>query len=201
MLSLPAWRRTRAHRRVHAVAMPDNPWEMLARSQRAAVGLVADSVTTMVEMGKAGVTRPEDVLTQVTALASAVGDLAGSTARPLEVFLESQRQLAETMSAFAVLQRQLADVMDTAATNHAAIVQALEMMTAPVMTVAQRVRSTTDPDEDAKGSTTSTGDKTTKATKATKGKTTKSKPSADKAGGSKSTGTSTSPRTTKGTRG
>ena len=146
MLSLPAWRRTRAHRRVHAVVMPDNPWELLARSQRAAVGLVADSVATMVEMGKAGATKPEDVLHQVTTLASAVGDLAGATARPLEVFLESQRQLAETMAAFAVLQRQLADVMDTAASNHAAIVQALEMMTAPVVTVAQRVRSTSDTD-------------------------------------------------------
>ncbi len=130
---------------------PEMPWEMIARSQRAAVGLMADTVTSLVEMGKAGVTRPEEVVAQVTALASAVGDLAGSTARPLEFFLESQRQLAETMSAFAVLQRQLADVLETAATNHAAIVQALEMMTQPVITVAQRVRADVggDPDEAA----------------------------------------------------
>lgn len=135
--------------------MPDTPWEMLAKSQRAAVGLMTDTVTTMVEMGKAGVTKPEDVLSQVSALASAVGDLAGATARPLEIFLESQRQLAETMAAFAVLQRQLADVMDTAATNHAAIVQALEMMSAPVMTVAHRVRSASGAGEadDAEGGT------------------------------------------------
>lgn len=162
MLSLPAWRRTRAHRRVHAVVMPDNPWELLARSQRAAVGLVADSVATMVEMGKAGATKPEDVLNQVTTLASAVGDLAGATARPLEVFLESQRQLADTMAAFAVLQRQLADVMDTAASNHAAIVQALEMMSAPVMTVAHRMRSDTDLGESGASG---------KATRSTKGDT------------------------------
>ena len=122
--------------------MPDNPWDLIARSQRAAVGLLGDAVSTLVEMGRTGVTKPEEVLTQVTTLASAVGDLAASTARPLEFFLESQRQLAETMSAFAVLQRQLADVMETAATNHAAIVQALEMMSAPVITVAERVRPT-----------------------------------------------------------
>ena len=128
--------------------MPDKPWDMIARSQRAAVGLLADTVSTMVEMGKTGVTKPEEVLREVTALASAVGDLAASTARPLEFFLDSQRQLAETMSAFAVLQRQLADVMETAAANQASVVQALEMMTAPVITVAHRIRATPDHEED-----------------------------------------------------
>lgn len=127
--------------------MPDNPWDMISRSQRAAVGMLGDTVSALVEMGRTGVTKPEEVLAQVTALASAVGDLAAATVRPLEFFVESQRQLAETMSAFAVLQRQLADVMETAATNQAAIVQALEMMTAPVVTVAQHVRTTPKPDE------------------------------------------------------
>ncbi len=124
--------------------MPEMPWEMIGRSQRAAAGLLADTVASLVEMGRAGVTRPDEVVAQVSALAGALGDLAGSTARPLEFFLESQRQLAETMSAFAVLQRQLADVLETAATNHAAIVQALEMMTSPVIGVAQRVRTDAD---------------------------------------------------------
>ncbi len=128
--------------------MPELPWEMITRSQRAAAGLLADTVTSLVEMGKVGVTRPEEVLGQVSAMAAAIGDLAGSTARPLEFFMESQRQLAETMSAFAVLQRQLADVLETAATNHAAIVQALEMMTNPVIGVAHMVRTEAD-DEDA----------------------------------------------------
>jgi hypothetical protein len=121
--------------------MPDNPWEMIARSQRAAVGLFAETMSTVVEMGKAGVTRPEEVLAQVSAMASAMGDLAGSTARPLEFFLNSQRQLAETMEAFAVLQRQMADVVENAAASHAAIVQALEMMSNPVVGVAQKLRS------------------------------------------------------------
>jgi hypothetical protein len=121
--------------------MPENPWEMIARSQRAAVGLFAETMSTVVEMGRAGVTRPEEVLAQVSAMAAAMGDLAGSTARPLEFFLNSQRQLAETMEAFAVLQRQMAEVVESAAASHAAIVQALEMMSNPVIGVAQRLRS------------------------------------------------------------
>ena len=121
--------------------MPENPWEMIARSQRAAVGLFADTMSTVVEMGRAGVSRPEEVLAQVSAMAAAMGDLAGSTAKPLEFFLNSQRQLAETMEAFAVLQRQMAEVVESAAASHAAIVQALEMMSNPVIGVAHRLRS------------------------------------------------------------
>jgi prophage DNA circulation protein len=121
--------------------MPENPWEMIARSQRAAVGLFAETMSTVVEMGRAGVTRPEEVLAQVSAMAAAMGDLAGSTAKPLEFFLNSQRQLAETMEAFAVLQRQMAEVVESAAASHAAIVQALEMMSNPVLGVAHRLRS------------------------------------------------------------
>ena len=60
------------------------------------------------------------------------------------MFLNSQRQLAETMKAYAALQRQLADVLDTAAANHAAIVQALELMTSPMTAVAHRLRGEED---------------------------------------------------------
>ena len=121
--------------------MPENPWEMIARSQRAAVGLFAETMSTVVEMGRAGVTRPDEVLSQVAAMAAAMGDLAGSTAKPLEYFLSSQRQLAETMQAFAVLQRQMAEVVESAAASHASIVQALEMMSNPVLGVAHKLRS------------------------------------------------------------
>lgn len=121
--------------------MPEIPWEMLARSQRAAIGLFTEAMTSVVEMGKAGVTRPDDVLAQVSAMAAAMGDLAGSTAKPLEVFVASQRQLAETMAAFAVLQRQMAELVESAAASHAAMVQALELMSNPVLGVAQRLRS------------------------------------------------------------
>lgn len=121
--------------------MPENPWEMIGRSQKAAVGLFTDTVSRLVDMGKTGVTRPDELLREVTTMASALGDIAGTSARPLEFFVSSQRQLAESMAAFATLQRQLADVLETAAANHFAIVEALEMMTHPVIGVAHRLRT------------------------------------------------------------
>ena len=128
--------------------MADNAWDRITRSQRAAAGLFTDTVTKLVEMGKAGVTRrPDELLSDVAAMAGAIGELAGSTARPLEMFLDSQRQLAETMTAFAVLQRQLADLLDRAAANQVAVVEALELMANPMLGVAHRLRGNDDPDE------------------------------------------------------
>ena len=121
--------------------MPDIPWDMITKSQKAAVGLFTGSVAKLAEMGKTGVTRPDELLREVTAMASAMGDLASSTARPLEFFISSQRQLAESMAAFAVLQRQMTEVVESAAASHAAIVDALELMSNPVLGVAGKLRS------------------------------------------------------------
>ncbi len=121
--------------------MPDIPWEMISKSQRAAVGMFTGSVSKLVDMGKAGVTRPDELLREVTAMASAIGDLASSTARPLEFFLNSQKQLAESMAAFAVLQRQTADVVEQLAASHAAVVDALELLSNPVIGVAHKLRA------------------------------------------------------------
>lgn len=122
--------------------MAEHPWERIARTQRAAAGLFVDAVGRLVDMGRAGVPKPDELVREVAAMAAALGDLAGSTAKPLEAFLASQRQLAETMGAFAVLQRQMADLVEVAAANHAAIVEALELMSSPVVGVAQRLRGT-----------------------------------------------------------
>jgi hypothetical protein len=121
--------------------VPDIPWEMISKSQRAAVGMFTGSVSKLVDMGKTGVTRPDDLLREVTAMASAIGDLASSTARPLEFFVNSQKQLAESMAAFAVLQRQTADVVEQVAASHAAVVDALELLSNPVIGVAHRLRA------------------------------------------------------------
>ena len=121
--------------------MPDIPWEMISKSQRAAVGMFTGSVSKLVDMGKAGVTRPDELLHEVTAMASAIGDLASSTARPLEFFINSQKQLAESMAAFAVLQRQTADVVEQVAASHAAVVDALELLSNPVIGVAHKLRA------------------------------------------------------------
>lgn len=121
--------------------MADNPWDVIARSQRAAAGMFTGSVSKLVDMGKTGVTRPDELLREVTAMAAAIGDLASSTARPLEFFISSQKQLAESMAAFAVLQRQMAEVVEGVAASHAAVVDALELMSNPVIGVAHRLRA------------------------------------------------------------
>jgi hypothetical protein len=121
--------------------MADNPWDVIARSQRAAVGMFTGSVSKLVDMGKTGVTRPDELLREVAAMAAAIGDLASSTARPLEFFISSQKQLAESMAAFAVLQRQMAEVVEGVAASHAAVVDALELMSNPVIGVAHRLRA------------------------------------------------------------
>ena len=121
--------------------MPDIPWEMITKSQRAAVAMFTGSVSKLVDMGRAGVTRPDELLHEVTAMASAIGDLASSTARPLEFFVSSQKQLAESMAAFAVLQRQMADVVEQVAASHAAVVDALELLSNPVIGVAHKLRA------------------------------------------------------------
>ena len=121
--------------------MPDIPWDVLTKSQRAAVGMFTGSVSKLVEMGRTGVTRPDELLREVAAMASAMGDLASSTARPLEFFISSQKQLAESMAAFAVLQRQMAEVVEGVAASHAAVVDALELMSNPVIGVAHKLRA------------------------------------------------------------
>lgn len=121
--------------------MPDIPWDMITKSQRAAVGVFTGSVAKLVDMGKTGVTRPDELLQEVTTMASAIGDLASSTARPLEFFVASQKQLAESMAAFAVLQRQTADVVEQVAASHAAVVDALELLSNPVIGVAHKLRA------------------------------------------------------------
>jgi hypothetical protein len=121
--------------------VPEIPWDMITKSQRAAVGVFTGSVSKLVDMGKTGVTRPDELLHEVTAMASAIGDLASSTARPLEFFVNSQKQLAESMAAFAVLQRQTAEVVEQVAASHAAVVEALELLSNPVIGVAHKLRS------------------------------------------------------------
>jgi ABC-type transporter Mla subunit MlaD len=126
----------------------EHPWDRIARTQRAAAARLVETLGGVVELGRTGITHPDEAMRQVSSFAAAVADFAGSSAQPLEMFLTSQRQLAETMKAYAALQRQLADVLDTAAANHVAIVQALELMTSPMTAVAHRLRGEDEPPDE-----------------------------------------------------
>ncbi|WP_162602568.1 hypothetical protein [Nocardioides daejeonensis] len=110
----------------------DNAFEMLNKSQRLALKLTTDTISTIVSMGRTGLTQPEELLTQVTTLLGAVGDLAGATAQPLQTFITRQRELADTMASLAQAQADLAELVNVVAQRHADIVESLESVTAPL---------------------------------------------------------------------
>jgi hypothetical protein len=119
-----------------------NPLERLLGSQRAALRAFTDRLEALAgTMAPHGLTSPDEALRQLAAAIRAAGDLAASTARPMEMFLETQRQLAITMRSYAELQRQLADVLAVLADNQAAVVDALEGLANPVLGLAESLRS------------------------------------------------------------
>ncbi len=110
----------------------ENAFDMLSKSQRLALKLASDSVSTLMNMGRTGLTQPEELLNQVTTLLGAVGDLASATAQPLQTFITRQRELADTMASLAQAQAELAELVNTVAQRHAEVVESLESLTAPV---------------------------------------------------------------------
>jgi hypothetical protein len=119
-----------------------NALERLLSSQRAALGIFTERLESLAStLAHTGVTSPDEALRQMAAVVRAAGDLAASTARPMEMFLETQRQLAVTMASYAELQRQLADVLSVLAENQAAVVDALEGLANPFLGVAESLRS------------------------------------------------------------
>ncbi len=118
------------------------PLERLLAPQRAALRMFTDALDGLTtSMARTGVTTPEEVVRQLTAVVRAMGDVAASAARPMEMVLETQRELAATMQSYAALQRQLADVLGTVADNQAAVVDALEALAHPVLGLAESLRS------------------------------------------------------------
>lgn len=118
-----------------------DPIQALSASQRKALGLVTEAFEQMARAGRAGITQPDEALRRMTALVSAVGDLAASTTKPVEALLANQRSLANAMQAFATLQAEMAEVLGTVAASHAAVVDALETLATPALTVSDLIRS------------------------------------------------------------
>lgn len=112
--------------------MPENPLDLLNKSQRLAVQLAADTLRTVRDTAITGITAPDDLVRQVAGLADAVTGLAAATAQPLQDFLVRQRELADTMATLAAAQAELAIIVSALAERHAATVSALERMSAPV---------------------------------------------------------------------
>ena len=119
--------------------MVDNPLELLIKSQQAALKLATETLRTVGDTAVKGVTQPDELLAQVSALAGAVAGLsgtitglAGATAQPLQDFVVRQRELADTVATLAEAQAELASVVAKLAERHADAVAALEKLSAPV---------------------------------------------------------------------
>jgi enamine deaminase RidA (YjgF/YER057c/UK114 family) len=118
-----------------------DPWQVLTSSQKKAMGLVSEAFDGVVKLGRDAVTQPEEALQRLTTLVAAVGDLAASSTKPMESLLASQRNLANAMTAFAQLQTEMAEVVERLAASHNAVVDALEKLAGPVLSVSELIRS------------------------------------------------------------
>ena len=118
-----------------------DPWQLLSSSQKKAMALVTEAFEGVVKLGRDAVTQPEEALHRLTTLVAAVGDLAASSTKPMESLLASQRNLANAMTSFAQLQREMAEVVERLAASHAAVVDSLEKLAGPALSVSELIRS------------------------------------------------------------
>jgi len=110
---------------------PLDPFALLSMSQRIAVGVASDAFDALLSLGRTA-TQPDEAIRQLATLVGAVGDLASATVQPLESFIARQRELADTMANLATVQADLAVLVENLAQKHAAIVESLEALSAPV---------------------------------------------------------------------
>jgi hypothetical protein len=118
-----------------------DPLALLNKSQKLALGVAGEAFDALIGVGKtAGKTaiNPEEAIRQLSSLVAAVGDLAAATVNPLEDFIVKQREIANTMASLASVQADLAALVESLANRHAAIVQSLENLTAPVFGLVNR---------------------------------------------------------------
>lgn len=86
-----------------------------------------------------GVPDPAEALRSTVDMVSALGDLAASTAVPLQNLLASQRNLANAMQSFADLQQELGQVVGQIAASHNAVLDALEGLAWPITKASEVV--------------------------------------------------------------
>ncbi|MDO7867383.1 hypothetical protein [Nocardioides jiangxiensis] len=124
--------------------LPIDPFVLLSKSQRLAVDAATGALDALVAIGKTA-TQPDEAVRQISALANAVGDLASASVQPLQDFVVKQREIADTMASLASVQADLAALVESLAHRHAAVVQSLENLTAPVFSLVIREPGATPP--------------------------------------------------------
>ena len=74
----------------------DNPFALLNKSQKLALGVAGEAFDTLLSVGRTA-TQPEEAVRQLTTLISAVGELASATVQPLQDFIGRRRELPRTV--------------------------------------------------------------------------------------------------------
>lgn len=111
--------------------LPLDPFALLSKSQKLALDATTGAFDALLAVGRTAV-QPDEAVRQIAALANAVGDLAAASVQPLQDFVVKQREIADTMASLASVQADLAVLVESLAHRHAAVVQSLENLTAPI---------------------------------------------------------------------
>ena len=114
-----------------------DPFQLLNKSQKLALDVAGEAFDALLSVGKTAV-QPDEAIRQLSSLVSAVGDLASASVQPLQDFIGKQREIADTMANLASVQADLAVLVETLAKRHAAVVESLENLTAPVFGLVTR---------------------------------------------------------------
>ena len=118
-----------------------DPIQALTDAQRRATELAADAFNSVRRASTAAITQPEDAYQRIMTLIGAVGDLAASSTKPIEMVIANQRTLSSAMANFAALQADMAEVVGQLAASHAAVLDAMEALAGPALVVSDLIRS------------------------------------------------------------
>lgn len=110
-----------------------DPLQALSKSQKQALAMLSEAAGGLARAGKAGISDPTEALARTVEMVSALGDLAASTALPLNGLIATQRDLADAMQSFADLQQELGRVVGRIAAGHNAMLDALEALAKPAL--------------------------------------------------------------------
>lgn len=116
---------------------PLDPFGLLTMSQKLALDATTGAFDALMAVGRTAA-QPDEAVRQFAALANAVGDLASASVQPLQDFVTRQREIADTMAKLASVQADLAVLVESLAHRHAAVVESLESLTAPVFGLVAR---------------------------------------------------------------
>lgn len=108
-----------------------DPLALLTKSQQLTLGVVRESWERLASI-TSGDGPMDEAMRQMWSLLTAMGDIAGASAQPLQDFIARQTELAEAMATLASTQGEMAKAMSVIAQRHVEAVEALERLTAPI---------------------------------------------------------------------